>query len=118
MKKEILRLIESAGPIKRINLLHQIHKIQVQNNVSKESYIPLITDRKMRLLIVELIQDGEPIASSEKGYSIIKNVRELTEAVNYLKAKSKSISIRGNTLIGNYDLKYQNAPASLQFKLF
>ena len=79
---------------------------------------PELSDRRMRRLIMELIADGHAIASSEKGYSIITNVRELTEAVEYLKAPARSASIRANTLIGNYDLRYQDAPANLQFKLF
>ena len=105
MKELILSEIKK-GVIKRRDLLHLI------------SIQEPITDRKMRLLIAELIQDGEPISSSEKGYSIIRNVDQLRNAVNYLKQKAKSISIRGNTLIGNYDQKYQDAPANLQFKLF
>ena len=118
MKETILKAIEINGPIKRRKLLMIIQNHQVVNSVSKESYIPLIEDRKMRLVIMELIRDGHAIASSEKGYSIITNVRELTEAVEYLKAPARSASIRANTLIGNYDLRYQDAPANLQFRLF
>ena len=100
--------INVNGPIKRKELLTFI---QMSGDEP-------ISDRKMRLIIMELIRDGNAIASSEKGYSIINNVRELAEAVEYLKAKARAISIRGNTLIGNYDLRYQDAPANLQFKLF
>lgn len=117
MKAIILEIIQNNSPIKRKNL---------RNMAIAEAFISQhdhgfngdFSDRKMRLLIMDLIRDGHAIASSEKGYSIIQNVRELTEAVEYLKAKARSISIRGNTLIGNYDQKYQDAPANLQFKLF
>ena len=108
MREIMLQLIVAHGPIKRRNLLDRIN----------DKMFEPISDRAMRKEISGLIMDGEPIASSEKGYSIITNVRELTEAVNYLKAKARSISIRGNTLIGNYDQKYQDAPVNLQFKLF
>lgn len=107
MKEKILFKIQYYGIVKRKKLLTEM-----------QLDYPQLKDRKMRLIIMELIRDGHAIASSEKGYSIIKNVRELTEAVEYLKAKARSISIRGNTLIGNYDQKYQDAPANLQFKLF
>lgn len=113
MKETILTAIQINGPLKRKELL-----IQVNDWIDMFSHKKPINDRKMRLLIAELIQDGEPISSSEKGYSIIRNVDQLRNAVNYLKQKAKSISIRGNTLIGNYDQKYQDAPANLQFKLF
>jgi len=107
MKDKLLHNIKVHGPVKRSKLL-----------VMMQLHYPELRDRKMRLFIAELIMNGEPISSSEKGYSIIQNVRELTEAVEYLKSKARSISIRGNTLIGNYDQKYQDAPANLQFKLF
>jgi len=107
MKARILSKIQMQGPIKRKDLL-----------VEMQLTYPQLKDRKMRLMIMDLIRGGEPIASSEVGYKMIQNVRELTEAVNYLKSKARSISIRGNTLIGNYDVKYQDAPANLQFKLF
>ena len=108
MKQAILlEIIRCVYPVKRRILLHNVRM-----------KFPDLSDRKIRLLIAELIQDGEPISSSEKGYSIIRNVDQLRNAVNYLKAKSKSLAIRGNTLIGNYDQKYQDAPANLQFKLF
>ena len=113
MKETILTAIEVNGPLKRKELL-----IQVNDWIEMFSTEGKITDRKMRRLIMELIADGHAIASSEKGYSIINNVRQLAEAVEYLKAKARAISIRGNTLIGNYDLRYQNAPANLQFRLF
>lgn len=107
MKETILHIITTLGLIKRGELLIRL----------KLSY-PELKDRRMRLLIMELIRDGYPIASSEKGYSIIQNVRELTEAVNYMKRKAKSISLRANCLIANYDQIYQDAPANLQMKLF
>ena len=107
MKEKLLFKIQLNATIKRKALLTEM-----------QIHYPQLKDRKMRLLIMELIRDGYPISSSEKGYSIIQNVRELTEAVEYLKAKARSLSIRANTLIGNYDQKYQDAPANLQFKLF
>ena len=118
MKATILDIIRNHGPIKRKNL---------RNMAIAEAFISPrshgsngdLTERRMRLLVVELIRDGNPIASSEKGYSIIQNVRELTEAVNYLKAKARSLSIRANTLMGNFSRTYQRStPANLQFKLF
>jgi len=112
IKAKILDLIKGAGPIKRNSLLH------IANDWAHYSNDKCISDRKMRLLVAELIADGEPIASSERGYSIIQNVDQLRSAVNYLKAKAKTISIRGNTLIGNYDRRYQDCPANIQFKLF
>ena len=111
-KQAILGFITDHGPIKRrvlFNLMQHYCRVNDLENV---------TDRKLRLLIAELIQDGEPIASSEKGYSIIQNVEQLRQAVNYLKLKAKTIAIRGNTLIGNYDRCYQDCPANIQFKLF
>ena len=109
MKQTILEAIKSHGPIKRVDLLRRV-------NATME--VVFIADRTLRQAISDLIADGEPIASSEKGYSIIQSVDQLRKAVNYLKAKSRSIAIRGNTLIGNYDRCYQDCPVNIQFKLF
>jgi len=107
VKERLLFKIKMQGPINRKALLTEMLL-----------HFPELRDRRMRKLVEELIRDGHPISSSEKGYSIIQNVEQLRAAVEYLKAKARAISIRGNTLIGNYDIRYQDAPANLQFKLF
>ncbi len=107
MKKIIYDIIERHSPIKRRDLLI---KLRAFHHV-------YITDRKMRILISELIADGECIQSSEKGYSIISNIEQLREAINYMKRKSRAISIRGNTLLSNYNQRYQDCPAQLRFNL-
>lgn len=107
MKDKLLHNIKVHGPVKRSKLL-----------VFMQLHFPQLKDRGMRRLIEQLIRDGNLIASSAKGYSIVTNVRELTEAVEYIKAPLRSASIRANTLIGNYNQKYQDAPTNLQFKLF
>ena len=106
MKARILSKIERQGPIKRSALLLEMNL-----------HYPDLRDRKMRKLIEELIHDGHPISSSPNGYSVIKTREELTKAVNYLKAKSKAIAIRGNTLVGNFNLKYNFTEGSHQFSM-
>ena len=106
MKDKLLHNIKVHGPVKRSKLL-----------VMMQLHYPELRDRKMRLSIAELIKDGEPISSSEKGYSIIRNIRELTESMDYLNIKAKSISIRKNKLLSNYNRKYQNGIPEHQFKL-
>lgn len=119
MKAIILELIQIHGPIKRNDLLMKTGSKMLNQDLDNRVKVRnLINDRTMRKLIEQLIRDGHVIASSKKGYSIVTNVRELTEAVEYLKAPLRSASIRANTLIGNYNQKYQDAPAHLQFKLF
>lgn len=114
MKETIITAIQINGPINRKDLL-----VQVNDWIEMFSTERKISDRSMRKLIEQLIREGHVIASSEKGYSIVTNLRELTEAVRYLKAPVITASIRANTLIGNYDRKYQEPiPSSLQFRLF
>jgi len=107
MKQTIYEIIEQHSPIKRRDLLFRL----------KNGHGFDITDRKMRILISELIADGECIQSSEKGYSLITNIEQLREAINYMKRKSRAISIRGNTLLSNYNRRYQDCPAQLRFNL-
>ena len=107
MKKIIYDIIEKHSPIKRKDLLFRLGYYYHIN----------LTDRKMRLLISELIADGECIQSSEKGYSVISNIEQLREAINYMKRKSRAISIRGNTLLSNYNQRYQDCPSQLRFNL-
>lgn len=103
--KEIILIEIKKGTINRRDLLHLISQ-----------YEP-ITDRKMRLLIAELIEDGEPIMSSEKGYSLIRNEADLKNAIDYLKVKAKSISVRANMLLRNWNRNHQSKPINHQISL-
>lgn len=103
--KEIILTEIKKGIIKRRDLLHLISQ-----------YEP-ITDRKMRHLISELIEDGEPIMSSEKGYALIKNEADLADAISYLKVKAKSISVRANMLLRNWNRQNQSSPVNHQIQL-
>ncbi len=96
VKSFLLMIIEQEGTIKRKDLLSKLRR-----EVSFSDHT--ISDRKMRLFIMELIKDGHPIMSSEKGYSLIRNENDLTSAISYLKVKAKSISVRANMLIRNFN---------------
>lgn len=71
------------------------------------------TDRAMRKCIEELIDDGECIASSENGYFMITDPSQILATVTYLKKKSKSIAMRGNKLIRNWEQKHPDVHVHL-----
>lgn len=87
MKGHILSYLEHHQSVKRKELLSYLHSLGI-----------MTTDRKMRLEIELLIEDGFLISSSEKGYKIIKSENELKEAVAYLKAKAFPLFHRAEML--------------------
>ena len=106
MKIAILAiLVKSQAPVKRRTLMGQL---------ISQGFVT--TDRQMRKAVEELVEGGNLIASSEKGYYIITNKEQMEESVNYLRAKSKAIAIRGNCLIRNWREKH--AETITQFELF
>jgi len=106
MKDRILFKIQSQGLIKRKELLTEM-----------QLHYPELRDRKMRLLIAELIKEGEPIASSSQGYSIIKTRGQLNKAIAYLNAKSSAIAIRKNTLVQNFNRTRTSMDSSEQYRM-
>ena len=103
MKFEIERYLKAAsGPVKRLELL-QAMRVTLHDQT--------LTDRKLRKTVEEMItKDGFLIASSERGYAIIKTEEELTEAMEYLASKAESIAIRKNFLLKNWRAKFKSEP--------
>ena len=60
------------------------------------------SDRAMRLEIEELIKEGACIASSEKGYELIRTREQLEKAKAYLRSKAEAIAVRANYLEKNF----------------
>ena len=106
MKQTILEAIKSHGPIKRVDLLRRV-------NATME--VGLFADRTLRQAISDLIGDGEPIASSEKGYSIIQNVDQLHGSQKYLKSKAIALFQRAKYLHLNF---YKDKDPQLSIESF
>ena len=98
MKKEILRTLQTAQkPVKRAELLFHLRGLGWDT-----------TDRAMRKEIERMIiDDKELIQSSEKGYSLIQTEPQMIEALTYLFAKARAISIRKNCLVRNWKDKQE-----------
>lgn len=97
MNEEIYNIIRQLSPIKRKDLLDVLKLVH-----------PDLTDRQMRKEINQMITtDGYCIQSSNLGYSVIRNIDDLKNAMEYLKAKSKPIAIRANCLLHNFNRKFQ-----------
>lgn len=63
----------------------------------------MVSDRKMRSCIESMIIDDHlSILSSEKGYALIRDNKDLEDAMEYLDKKSSSIAIRKNCLLRNF----------------
>jgi len=67
----------------------------------------------MREEVENLIIDGFAISSSEKGYKIIRDEKELIEAEKYLKKKAYSLLSRADKLKNNFHLSILNKQTSL-----
>lgn len=106
IKKSIANIIQGDdNGIKR----HQLLASLVHSGYS-------ITDRKMRALVEELInEDGFAIESSEDGYRIIKNAEQLKIAIKYLKNKAFPLFERANNLKKNF---YNDKSVQLSFEEF
>jgi repressor of nif and glnA expression len=106
MKPSILTILkESQRPVRRIELFWLLHARGYQTS-----------DRAIRKAVEEMIAEGHCIASSEKGYHLITDKKQLVAAVDYLRAKSKAIAIRGNFLIRNY--REAHKAETLELELF
>jgi hypothetical protein len=104
MKAVILSILQNCPePVKRSSLLAQLRSHNI-----------VTTDRAMRKAVEEMIEEGECIASSEEGYYIIREARQIEKAVAYLKKKSKSIAVRGNLLIRNWTKKHPGQGSQLE----
>lgn len=106
MKTELYAAIKLRSPIKRKDLLELL-----------QPTYPWLTDRMLRKEVASLIKDGACIASGNNGYSIINTYSEMDTAVEYMKKKSKSIAIRANTLIHNWNNSHLRE-IDQQFKMF
>lgn len=59
----------------------------------------VVSDRSMRKLVERMvIVDGIPIGSTTEGYFLVRSKEDLLKALNELKSKAKSLSIRANCL--------------------
>ena len=105
MKDVILKyLMDADRPVKRKELLKYLRNVYDFNT----------TDRAQRLAIEELIvMDGYCIASSEKGYQLIKSREQLDAAKKYLDAKAEAIAIRKNCLERNFNRTVKTGQADL-----
>lgn len=103
MKGHILKYIEEHKSVKRRELLSHLHSIGVQTS-----------DREMRCEIEQLIVDGFAIASTVKGYKIIRTKEELEDAVKYLKAKAFPLFSRAEKLEHNFNSGKLISQLSLQ----
>jgi repressor of nif and glnA expression len=106
MKQSILSILQQAQrPVRRIELFWLLHARGIKT-----------TDRAIRKAVEEMIEAGECIASSKDGYNLITDKKQLTAAVDYLRAKSKAIAVRGNFLIRNYRETHKSE--TLELELF
>ena len=98
IKKTVIDILQrQAAPIKRADLLRTLKFFAADDT---------ITDRELRRAVEEMItQDGELIASSEKGYAIIETEDDLKTAMDYLNAKAAAIAVRKNCLLKNWRAK-------------
>ncbi len=105
----ILQALQSRStPIKRIELL----RLLMENDFK-------ITDREMRRLIIELLEAGECIASSEKGYKLINSLEEKEEARIYQKKKAWAIWNHAKMIHENFERKFRpNNLKQLTFEEF
>jgi hypothetical protein len=67
-----------------------------------------ISDRGMRSLIHEMIDDNYLVGCGEGGYYLIDSPADLGKAIAYLEAKAQSISIRKNELTRNFHSHFQD----------
>lgn len=92
MKGHILKYIEAHECVKRKELLEHLHGLGM-----------VVSDREMRLHVESLIIDGFAIASTVRGYKIIRTKEELEDAVRYLKAKAFPLFSRAEKLEINFN---------------
>jgi hypothetical protein len=108
MKESILSILREAGkPVRRIELFWLLEMRGFKT-----------CDRAIRKAVEEMIEAGECIASSNDGYQLINEPGQLLAAVDYLRAKSKAIAVRGNFLIRNWRNKHPENPLQLELQLF
>ena len=98
-----------------LDLLH-LQKFMKRNDLRmhlvSRGYV--LTDRGLRKAIEYMITECHyAIASSEKGYSLITTEKDLDEAMQYLKEKATSISVRANCLLRNWKEKERSAQIQL-----
>ncbi len=106
MKPVILDiLLNSSSPLKRPELLRMLHERLIYTN-----------DRAMRKAIEEMIEEGELISSSAKGYEFIHKEDQVMKSMEYLRKKSKGIAVRANYLIHNW--RKRHPESRLQLELF
>ena len=67
---------------------------------------PSITDRELRRIVHEMIDENYLIGTGESGYYIIEKPSDLLKAMEYLEAKARSISIRKNELARNFETHF------------
>lgn len=98
MRGHILHYLENKGYVKRPELLLHLHNLGIDCN-----------DRAMRKEIETMIeQDGHLIMSSEKGYKLIQDYKELKDAMEYLRKKATAIVVRANYLTHNWNMRKEN----------
>jgi len=80
-----------------------------------------ITGRRVRLIIEELIEDGQPIISTphgKGGYCWGNKEMEITECVNRLRKKAAKIFIRARRIKRNYLIEKAKRKNMTQLNIF
>lgn len=92
MKDKIIEILMLATFTTRKQMLDHLHSMGVKTD-----------DREMRKQVESLIVDDHYcIQSSNKGYSLIRDEKDLQAAMVYLDKKAAPIAVRKNCLLRNF----------------
>lgn len=83
MKSQILKKIIQDGPINVSSLENMLKVLDIESS-----------DREVRLAVAELVQEGWPIVSGNKGYWIAKSLKDKRVCIQRLRSQVKAVEQR------------------------